>query len=305
MFVGGGHALFEIGSQLGSVSDFASHQNAHAFNCFAVESRRRAYHSNLSNLGLPAAVGASGHVDTDRARQVEPAFQDLNDMLCTILGLNQTEWTKLGSRTANQGSHELTRFDLELLQQWLLKQRRDILVFHIGENDILVDGDTNCVVCVRFGERGKSSQIISIHAAYGYVDPDPAISLLLLWVHAENGSMMELLKVLLNSRQQLAAQPQPDESSELLHTHRIEHVHQTNLGSCRSRALVAVHLHECARERHDLIGWNKDVHGNAHDGALSREHPTDNDIESESQLWMHNSIKPKIVDMGMCKVVLG
>ena len=147
-----------------------------------------------SGLHLAARVGAARPVDAQRLGDRDALLELARGTLGGGLGLDQRQAAELCAGAADEVADDVARLDGKAggtVEAGLREQRLERAVVHVGQDDVLLDGQPNLAARVPVGEVGDLPRLGDREAPHRHVHTHARLARLRLRVHAEEGAPLK------------------------------------------------------------------------------------------------------------------
>merc|ERR1719483_340574 len=149
---------------------------------------------DIGRLRLAARVGAACPVDAQRLGDGDALLKVARDGLGGAIGLDPRRAAELRAGAADDVADDVARLDGKAggaVEAGLRQQRLERAVVHVGQDDVLLDGQPHLAARVPVGEVGDLPRLGDRDAPHRHVYAHARLARLRLRVHAEEGAPLK------------------------------------------------------------------------------------------------------------------
>ena len=321
LFIGKGDALLVgLKGKVGILTNAATNEDVaprdgELLASFGVQLSCRSTHdADVSNLDLSTAVGTSSPVNTKWSVDGDHLIKLSGNAIGVGLGLNEGKAAELGPSTAHgiandvSGTYREAGVSVELR---LGEESIDLVVVHVGEDNILLNSEADLTIGISLGKVGDGSAFLLAQTSSGNVNTNARLALLLLRMNAEQ---LTTLKGISRGRLSvtnlhptiIALNFLDDGCLELIDAILFNEPHKTGLLAVLALGLVTEDAKDSLGESNDGVAVGGDPHlgvnglGNALDAHVTPK----GDVEAHlASLGMRAGLKSDVIDVGVGIVV--
>ena len=273
-----------------------------------------AHDADISNLNLSTAVGTSSPVNAKWSANGDHLVELSGNAIGIGLGLNEGKAAELGPSAAHGVANDVSGIDLEpgvSIQLRLGKESIDLVVVNVGEDDVLLDSQTDLAIGISLGEMGDGSAFFLAQTSSRHMNANTRLAFLLLGVDAEQ---LAALKGLGRSRLSvtnfysaiIAFNFLDGGGLEFIDAILLHEPHKASLLAVLALGFVAEDTENGLGKSNDRVAVGRDPHLgiNRLGNSLDAHEATKDDVEAHlTSLGMRAGLETNIVDVSVSIVI--